>query len=218
MFCKFHAAEHSAPMPPKSTPLIWLQAALVLALALPAAAWAEKADRTKPLVVDSDGKQAVQADLAKHTSVVSGDVVISQGTLQIKADKVEIKEDGQGRPLAAASGSVAKPASFRQKRDRPDEYIEAEAQRIDYDGGADRVRFSGGAKMRLVRAGVVTDEASAAAIVYDQPSDTVTFEGGADNGKSGASGGRARLVFVPRNVDTAAPPLQLVKPPAGDAR
>jgi len=207
-------------MPPKSTPLTWLQTALALALALPACAWAEKADRTKPLVVESDGKQAVQADLAKHTSSISGNVVVSQGTLQIKADKVEIREDAQGRPLAAASGSASQPASFRQKRDRPDEYIEAEAQRIDYDGGADRVRFSGGAKMRLVRAGVVTDEASASAIVYDQPSDTVTFEGSANPGKAGASDGRARLVFVPRNVDTAAsaPPLQLVKPPAGDAR
>lgn len=207
-------------MPSNFTPLTWLQAALALALALPACAWAEKADRSKPLVVESDGKQAVQADLAKHTTSISGNVVVSQGTLQIKADKVEIREDAQGRPLAAATGSATKPASFRQKRDRPDEYIEAEAQRIDYDGGADRVRFSGGAKMRLVRAGVVTDEASASAIVYDQPSDTVTFEGSANPGKSGASDGRARLVFVPRNVDTAAsaPPLQLVKPPAGDAR
>ena len=156
----------------------------------------------------------------KHTSSISGNVVVSQGTLQIKADKVEIREDTQGRPLATATGSATKPASFRQKRDRPDEFIEAEAQRIDYDGGADRVRFSGGAKMRLVRAGVVTDEASASAIVYDQPSDTVTFEGSANTGKSGGLDGRARLVFVPRNVDAAAsaPPLQLVKPPAGDAR
>jgi lipopolysaccharide export system protein LptA len=207
-------------MPPKSTPLTWLQAALALALALPVCVWAEKADRAKPLVVESDGKQAVQADLAKHTSTISGDVVISQGTLLIKADKVELKEDTQGRPLASASGAAGKTASFRQKRDRPDEYIEAEAQRIEYDGGADRVRFSGGAKMRVLRGGAVTDAASADTIVYDQPSDTVTFEGGANTGKSGGSDGRARLVFVPRNVDTAAsaPPLQLVKPPAGDAR
>lgn len=221
MFCKFHASKFSSPMPSTPTPLNGLtQAVLALAMALPAGAWAEKADRTKPLVVESDGKQAAQADFAKHTTTVSGNVVISQGTLQIKADKVEIREDAQGRPLAAAVGSDQRPASFRQKRDRPDEYIEAEAQRIDYDGGADRVRFSGGARMRLVRAGVVTDEASASAIVYDQPSDTVTFEGSGTGGAASAPSGRARLVFVPRNVDTAAsaPPLQLVKPTAGDAR
>jgi lipopolysaccharide export system protein LptA len=222
MFCKFHALNLSTPMPSNPHLLTGLaQTVLALALAWPVGAWAEKADRTKPLVVESDGKQAAQADFAKHTTTVSGNVVISQGTLQIKADKVEIREDAQGRPLAAAIGSAAQPASFRQKRDRPDEYIEAEAQRIDYDGGADRVRFSGAAKMRLVRAGVVTDEASAAAIVYDQPSDTVTFEGGGNApGAASAPSGRARLVFVPRNVDTAAsaPPLQLVKPPAGDTR
>jgi lipopolysaccharide export system protein LptA len=86
---------------------------------------------------------------------------------------------------------------------------------VDYDGGADRVRFSGNAKMRLLRGGMVTDEASANAIVYDQPSDTVTFEGGSA-GASASTPGRARFVFTPRNVDTAAsaPPLQLVPAPA----
>lgn len=196
-------------------------AVLALALALPVGAWAEKADRTKPLEVEADGKQTGQANLDKHRYTLNGNVVITQGTLRIKADKVELYEDARGNQQAAAIGSAAKPASFRQKRDRPDEYIEAEAQRVEYDGGADRVRFLGAAKMRLVRAGVVTDEASAAAIVYDQPSDTVTFEGGGSTaGAASAPTGRARLVFVPRNVDSAAsaPPLQLVKPPAGDAR
>ena len=82
-------------MPSNSSPLTWQQAALVLALALPVCAWAEKADRSKPLVVESDGKQAVQADLAKHTTSISGNVVVSQGSLQIKADKVEIREDAR---------------------------------------------------------------------------------------------------------------------------
>lgn len=196
-------------------------AVLALALALPVGAWAEKADRTKPLEVEADGKQTGQANLDKHRYTLNGNVVITQGTLRIKADKVELYEDARGNQQAAAIGTATKPASFRQKRDRPDEYIEAEAQRVEYDGGADRVRFLGAAKMRLVRAGVVTDEASAAAIVYDQPSDTVTFEGGGSTaGAASAPTGRARLVFVPRNVDSAAsaPPLQLVKPPAGDAR
>lgn len=205
---------------PTSNPLSGLtRAVLALALALPVGAWAEKADRSKPLEIEADGKQTGQANLDKHRYTLNGHVVITQGTLRIKADKVELFEDERGNQQASAVGTAAQPASFRQKRDRPDEYIEAEAQRVEYDGGADRVRFLGGAKMRLLRAGVVTQEASASVIAYDQPSDTVTFEGDAASAPNAPSG-RARLVFVPRNADAAAsaPPLQLVKPPAGDAR
>lgn len=173
--------------------------------ALTGTAQAEKADRNKPLVVESDGKQAASVDLGKRTTTVVGNVVITQGSLQIRADRVEIREDQPGRFQAGARGSADKPASFRQKRDRLDEVIEAEAQRVDYDGAADRVRFSGNARLRILRAGVVSDEATAEAIVYDQPTDTLTFEGGGP-ATPGAANGRARLVFVPRPAEAASAP------------
>jgi len=214
MICKFHAAKMSRHAP--VLPLI----IATLALGLPVAARAEKADRSKPLVVESDGKQAAQVDLSKRVTTVSGNVVISQGTLQIKADRVEIREESPGKFQAGARGTADKPAVFRQKRDRLDEVIEAEAQRVDYDGSVDRVRFTGNAKMRILRAGVVSDEASAEAIVYDQPTDTLTFEGG--SASPGASAGRARLVFVPRPAEAAAsaapPKAPGGAPGAGDAR
>lgn len=216
MACKFHAAI----MPSSHSPIALLGTAVVFALAASPAAQAERADRGKPMVVESDGKQAASVDLAKRTTTVVGNVVISQGTLQIRADRVEIREEAAGHFQAVARGTAEHPATFRQKRDRQDEFIEAEAQRVDYDGGIDRVRFSGDAKMRVLRAGVVADEANASAIVYDQPTDTITFEGGAAPAP-GAAVGRARLVFVPRNVDPAAsaPPLPLKSTPgSGDAR
>lgn len=190
-----------------------LALAALMAGAAVGSAQAEKADRNKPLVVESDGKQAASVNLGKRTTVVSGNVVITQGTMQIRADRVEIREESSGQFAALATGSAGKPAIFRQKRDRLDEVIEAEAQRIEVDGGKDRVRFTGEAKMRVLRAGQPADEASATAIVYDQPSDTLTFEGGGPSSSAGAAG-RARLVFVPRSGEAASVPA----PKAGDGR
>jgi lipopolysaccharide export system protein LptA len=185
------------------SPAALLPPACLAALLLASAAQAEKADRSKPLVVESDGKKAASVDLAKRTTTVTGNVVITQGTLQIKADKVDVREDAPGRFSAVALGQ---PATFRQKRDRVDEVIEAQAQRIEYDGGADRIRLIGEARMRVLRAGQPADEATAAVIVYDQPGDTLTFEGGAP--VNGAAAGRPRLVFVPRADAAASAPTR----------
>ncbi|WP_374675498.1 lipopolysaccharide transport periplasmic protein LptA [Ideonella sp.] len=187
-----------APVPPFARLLTGLA---VLALAAPAGA--ERADRSKPMEIVSDGQQSATVDLKSRVTVISGNVVITQGTLQIKADRVEVREDTPGRFHATAIGAAGRPATFRQKRDRVDEYVEAEAARVEYDGAAERVRFVGDAQLRVLRASGPPDEASAAVISYEQRSDTITFEGGAP-ATPGAAPGRARLVFIPRSADAAA--------------
>jgi lipopolysaccharide export system protein LptA len=132
-------------------------------------------------------------------------VVIAQGTLLIKADRVEVREDVPGRYLAHARGNPDKPATFRQKRDRVDEVVEAEAAKVEYDGANEKVRFIGDAKLRVVRPAGPPDEANAAVITYDQRSDTIVFEG-ASPAASGAANGRARLVFIPRQAEAASEP------------
>lgn len=191
-------------MPSAMRPLHSRAAVIVAALGLATAALAERADRTRPMVIDSDGKQAATVDLNRKVSVLSGNVVITQGTLQVKADKVEIREEAPGRYQATARGTDGRPATFRQKRDRVDEYVEADAERIEYDGNAERVRFIGNAHLRILRGGTVGDEASAATIIYDQRSDTLTFEGGGP-ANPGGTPGRARLVFVPREAPASEP-------------
>jgi lipopolysaccharide export system protein LptA len=192
-------------MPPPMAP----RHLLPLITLLPGLLWpagpvqAERADRGKPMEIESDGKQAASVDLKNKLTVISGNVVISQGTLRIRADKVEVREDVPGRFHATAIGNAEQPAVFRQKRDRVDEYVEAEAQRVEYDGAAERVRFVGQAKLRVMRPSGPPDEASAAVISYDQRSDTIVFEGGAASAPGGTPG-RAKLVFIPRSADTAA--------------
>ena len=67
---------------------------LLLALALGAGlACAEKADRDRPLNVEAD---ALRYDDQKQTSVFSGRVVLTKGTILIRAARIDVRQDAQG--------------------------------------------------------------------------------------------------------------------------
>ncbi len=176
---------------PVSTVLALACAALV---ALPAQA--ERADRTKPMTVDSSGSTDV-VDLGKHSAVFTGNVVITQGTLVIHADKVEVSEDPDGQRLGTAYGATEHPATFRQKRDGDDLYSEGEAQRIEYDSAANRVRFIGSAHLRMLHGTAVTDQANAALITYDTAADTILLSG------DESTKGRTTIIFTPKAASSA---------------
>jgi len=201
-------------------------AAVCAALATVAAVWAspahaERADRTKPMSVTSAGANPDVVDLKKHSAVFVGNVIITQGTLEIHADRVEVSEDPDGQRLGYAFGSAEHPATFRQKRDGEDEYSEGDATRIEYDSAANRVRFVGAAHLRMLKGTVVTDRADAALITYDTATDTIKLGAGsttaADGTTSTTSGGRTTVVFTPKAPSSSprvAPPLKLDGPAA----
>ena len=188
--------------------------AALAALVLPA--HAERADRTKPMSVTSEGKQPDVVDLKKHTAVFTGNVVITQGTLVIHADRVEVSEDQDGAQLGTAYGSSAHPATFRQKRDGDDEYSEGEAQRIEYDSAMSRVRFVGTAHLRVLKGATVTDQADAGLITYDTAAETIQLHGAGEGAASASSPGRTTVVFTPKSAasSTRAAPRPLELPPA----
>ncbi len=202
------------------------RSALAAAVALAAAAFvalpaqAERADRTKPMTVDSSGSTDV-VDLSKHSAVFTGNVVITQGTLVIHADKVEVSEDPDGQRLGTAYGTSTQPATFRQKRDGDDLYSEGEAQRIEYDSAANRVRFIGAAKLRMLHGTAVTDSANAALITYDTAADTIALTGDGTRSNGGAqtttAGGRTTVVFTPKPASSRPQPEPLSLPSAAPA-
>jgi len=196
-------------------PLAGLVAAVALALAA-VPGHAEKADRTKPMAIESSGTQPGTVDLARRAAVFTGNVVVTQGTLQIHADRVEVSEDANGAQLGNAIGSAEHPATFRQKRDQENEWTEGEALRVEYDSAANKVRFIGAAHLRLLRGKEVTDEARAAIIVYDTQADTIALNGsGAAQGPE--ANGRTTVVFTPRN-SASAPKAPGTAASAGAAR
>ncbi len=176
----------------------------VLALLLAAAplAVAEKADRSKPLTIEAD--QPGTLDLAKQVVVFNGNVVVAQGTMAIRAERVEVRERADGHRNAIALGSTGqggKPATFRQKRDGVDEFIEGVAERIEYDSRGDVVRFAGNAQVRRLRGGAPGDEISGGVITYDSGNETFSVQGAPNAVAAGASGpanGRVRVTLTPR--------------------
>ena len=55
--------------------------------------------------------------------------------------RIEVRERPTATTRAVAFGSPSQHATFRQKRDGADEYIEGEAERLEYDGKSDVMRF-----------------------------------------------------------------------------
>lgn len=190
-----------------SFPPIRSVAASVFALALVAAAGpalAEKADRSKPWVVEADRDGVV--DLQRQVLVYSGNVVITQGTMVLRAERVEMREMADGYRAASALGQPGKPATWRQRRDGVDETVEGTADRIEFDGRADTLRFIGNGAVRRLRNGSVADEITGAQILWDNVAEVFKVEGGASSATN--PGGRVRAVLSPRVEPAASAPVQ----------
>lgn len=195
MNCKFYAA---AMLRFPALPSLCLSALCVAAL--PAAA--EKADRTKPMVIEADKPGTV--DLQRQVVVFNGNVSISQGTMVIRAERVEIRESPDGYRTATAIGLPARPASYRQKRDAADESVEAVADRIEFDARTDILRFNGNAAVRRMRGATMTDEITGGDITWDNSAELFSVKGGAATPAN--PGGRVRAILSPRQEAASAPP------------
>ena len=116
---------------------------LTLCAALMAApAWAEKADRDKPVNLEAD---SVTLDDIKKVSVYQGNVILSQGTLMLRADRVQVTQNETGLDKVSATG---RPVAFRQKVEGRDEFIEGFANRIDFDSVNSQLELIGQARLR----------------------------------------------------------------------
>ena len=140
---------------------------LLTALACaPGVGHAEKADRNKPMNIEAD---ALRHDELKQTSVFTGRVVMTKGSIVLRGARLDVRQDAEGYQYGVVTAEPGKRAFFRQKRDTPpgapDEFIEGESEIIEYDGKADNVRFITRAEMRRYRESVVTDDVSGAVIV-----------------------------------------------------
>lgn len=157
-------------------------------------ALAETADRDKPI-----NYQADSGDVNYQTKVgtLIGNVVLTQGTMTIHADKIVFKQNPDNSVSATAFGN---PVSFRQKRDGVDEYYEGFAQRAEYDGPKQFLELFDRA---LLRKG--NDELRSNYISYNAATEFFKAEGRADSRPPVAGeaplGSRVRGVFQPESKD-----------------
>ncbi|MEE9475252.1 MAG: lipopolysaccharide transport periplasmic protein LptA, partial [Roseateles sp.] len=134
-------------------------------------------------------------DRINQRTELLGNVIITKGSLLLRAEKVDVRETRDGYHQAYASGTAGKPVSFRQARDVPGEAIEGVADQLEYDTKTETVRFIGNANVRRTRGATVSDEVTGAVIVYDSRTEVFALEGG---NASPNPNGRVRMVLMPR--------------------
>lgn len=171
-----------------------LAVALPLALSL-CVAHAERADRDKPLNIEADN---MTYDDLKQLTVFTGHVVATKGTILIRADRIDVKQDPQGYQHATGTSNGSTLSYFRQKRDGMDEYIEGNAARIDYDGKQDLTTLTTRAVVRRLRGlSKLVDEVRGSVITYDGQKDFYTAQSGKDVAGPGNPSGRVRAMLTP---------------------
>ena len=149
---------------------------LLVALAA-AAAHAEQSDSTKPTQIEAN---RMHADDARRMNIFEGNVVVTRGTLNIRADRIVVRQDAEGFQYATATGN---PVRFRQRQDaKPPEtegvWLEGEAKRIELNEKTGKIELFESA--RVNRGG---DEVTGNYILVDQRSDFFTVTPGKGEGR-----------------------------------
>jgi len=172
------------------------------AFAAAAVAHAEKADREKEIQVLAD---RLSADDAKKEAVYEGNVIITQGSMRITSARIVVREDPQGYRTYVATGA---PVTFRQKRDKVDDWIEGSAERAEFDDRNDLLKLFNGAKLKSSQG-----ELNGDFISYDRGKEFFEVTGGAP-GTTPAPGSRVKATIIPqkKGADGKAAPAPQAPP------
>lgn len=157
---------------------------MLCATLLAAPAHAEKADRDKPVNLEAD---TVTLDDIRKVSVYQGNVILRQGTLMLRADRVQVTQTEGGLDKVIATG---RPVAFRQKVDGRDEFIEGFANRIEYDSVKSQLELIGQAQLRRG-----SDELRGTQISYNANTEFYKVIGQPD---AKTPSGRVRAVIRPK--------------------
>lgn len=176
---------------------------LALLMTVPTApVWAAKADRQRPLVIDG-GAGSLRAQVQGRVEL-EGPVVVTKGSLLLRATRLVATEQSDGSHRLVAASSEGTPVRFSQALDRPGESMEAQADELDYTESNGIARFSGNARLRLLKDGQMQQELSGSQIVFDTIKEEVLADGKPAASKAGEGG--VRIVLMPKGAASAAQP------------
>lgn len=169
-----------------------------LTVAVAPASAAARTDNQQPTLVDAD---SLSYDDLKQTSVFTGNVVLTRGSLTLRADRLELREDPEGFQMGVATATGNKLVFVRQRREGTDEFIEGVAERAEFDGRNDRIHFISRAVVKRLLCEQVVDEVRGQRITYDQRAETYSASGGP---KAATPNQRVRTVIQPRDSGAGA--------------
>lgn len=154
---------------------------------------AEKADRDKPMQLEAN---RITIDDAKKIQILEGDVLVTKGTMSLKADRIVITEDQYGFQKGTAFGGKDGLARFRQKREGVEEYVDGEAERIEYNSNSEVAELFHRA---WVKSG--EDQVRGDYIRYDAVSEKYLVTAGENRDPKGPPA-RVRAIIQPKNKST----------------
>jgi lipopolysaccharide export system protein LptA len=165
---------------------------VLLALLLAAPAWAEKADREKPTQIEAN---RMSADDTRRMNIFEGNVVLTKGTIAVRAERIVVRQDPEGFQMTTATGS---PVRFKQRMDpkegeKEGRWMDGEAMRIEIDERKQTIELFDNA--RVNRGG---DEVAGNYIFVDQRSDFFSVTAG-----KGSQPGRVRATIQPKAAEEA---------------
>lgn len=160
-----------------------LKTAALSAVVAAAPAYALESDRSKPIEIEADQGTL---DQKNQTTTFSGNVVIKQGTMYIRAGSVTVSKDANGNQFMKAGGS---PVKFGQQLEKGGK-VDGQANNVEYASDTGVVRLVGNAK--VTRGG---DKAEGESIVYNTRTEVYTVSG--SKAVSGKSGKRVTVVIQP---------------------
>ena len=156
---------------------------------------AEKSDSSKATNVEAD---QMAYDDVKQINTFTGNVILTRGTLVMKAAKVVVTQNPAGYQFATLYAAPGALATFRQKRDGgPDLWMEGQAERIEYDGKIELAKFFSKAKLKRLEGAKTTDEVEGEFISYDSLNEFFSVNNTA-SGESRPGAGRIKVVIQPR--------------------
>ena len=168
---------------PRSTPCVAAALrllAFVMGLAVTSVD-ARESDLTQPIEIDADRSEY---DERAGIQILEGNVRISQGTILITADRIEVQlEDGR---LASIDGTGS-PLGFAQDNEAG-ERMRGSADSLAYDAISGSLILEGNATLEQPRQRLVSDR-----IVFDTISQTVRAEGN----QSDSDSNRVRIRIEP---------------------
>ena len=163
-----------------------LVALLTVAAFIALPALARDSDRNQPMDIESDHQEGTLGGNSVNT--LSGNVVIKQGTLDIRAAKAEIYQNGGEVVRALLTGNQA---VLKQQMDDGSP-MTAKADRIDYNMSTDVVVLTGNYTVTTPRGST-----SGQRLTYDLKS------GRLESGGQGS--GRVKMTIQPKSAQTPAP-------------
>lgn len=141
-------------------------------------------------------------DDAKQIGTFTGNVVLTRGSLTLRAHRMVVSQDSKGFQFVTLYAGADKPATFRDRRGTsPDSWVEGQASdRIVYNGKTEVVQLFSKGRVTLLEGSRVTDQVEGDFISYDSRAEFYTVKN-APTGATRSDGGRIRVTIQPRNED-----------------